>query len=268
MNAMRLERLEGSPQFRRPLRPPVVVTAAALLAVLLALGLRGSSHFGGAGPRSSMDYLIDAPSAHRVQSRETPAAEVFLVAARGLRDPNFTQSVVLLIHDEREGAFGLIINRPTEYTIADVLPDTAGMERHHLYLGGPVEMRRLLFLFRSDTGYGETRKALEGVFLGSDTGLLKRIIAEGRSEFHLYAGYSGWAPAQLDHELSRGDWHLMPADSSYVFSEDPGKVWSELIERVDIRSAAGRRGDAQRFSTVFAQGPIVMSPEEVSTVTE
>jgi putative transcriptional regulator len=267
---MQVEPLPGGSRFRLLLRQPVIVAAVALLAVLSVIGLRGTSHVGGAAPLPSANSCIDAPSAYRVQSRQIPTAELFLVAARGLRDPNFSQSVVLLIHDEREGAFGLIINRPTEYTVADVLPDMAGMERHHLYLGGPVEMRRLLFLFRSDTAYEEAQKAFDGVFLGSDAGLLKRIIAEGRSEFRLYAGYSGWAPGQLDYELSRGDWHLLPADSSYVFSEDPGKVWSELIEQVDIRSAVGPRGGAQgqRYSTVLAQGSIVMSPEEESTATE
>jgi putative transcriptional regulator len=169
--------------------------------------------------------------------RRHPAAGMFLVASRGLQDPNFARTAVLLLDCDWYGAVGLIVNRPTERTLAEVMPELPGLERHPLHFGGPVAVRRLLFLFRAEQPRDESRKVLEGVCLGSDELLLKRIIAEGESDFRLYAGHAGWAPGQLDYELARGDWLLAPAEKAYIFSREAEKVWPELIERVDLRLA-------------------------------
>jgi putative transcriptional regulator len=172
-----------------------------------------------------------------VQSLEQPQPGTFLIAARGMRDPNFAQTVILLIDYDAQGAFGLIINRPTPHTLAEIWPEIAGLEARSVYVGGPVFPNRLLFLLRSNEAPREMRRVIPGVHLGSDELTLKRIIATGEEEFRTYAGYSGWGSGQLDNEVAREDWHIVPAERRFIFAPDPGGVWDELIQRVDIQIA-------------------------------
>lgn len=162
---------------------------------------------------------------------------MFLVAARSLRDTNFAQTVVFLIDYDAGGAFGLIIDRPTPHTMAELWPEITGLEAHSVHFGGPVFPNRLLFLLRSSDTTEGMRRVLKGVYLGSDELVLKRIVAEGEEEFRVYAGYSGWAPGQLDNEVARGDWYIVPAETRFIFDPQPSEVWPELIQRVDIQVA-------------------------------
>jgi putative transcriptional regulator len=154
-----------------------------------------------------------------------------------MQDPNFAQTVVLLIDYDAQGAFGLIIDRPTRHTLAELWPEIAGLEVHRIYFGGPVFPNRLLFLLRSDDAPPEMRRVMRGVHLGSDELTLKRISAKGEEEFRTYAGYSGWGPGQLDSEIVRGDWHIVPGERRFIFDPKPDGVWDELIQRVDTRVA-------------------------------
>jgi putative transcriptional regulator len=197
---------------------------------------------------------------HLVQSQSQPRSGTFLVAARGMQDPNFAQTVVFLIEYDAQGAFGLIIDRPTRHTMAELWPEIAGLEAHSVHFGGPVFPNRLLFLFRSNDAPQGMRQVIPGVHLGSDELVLKRIIAKGEGEFRIYAGYSGWAPRQLNNEIARGDWHIIPAERRFIFDPQPAGVWEELIQRVDIQVVKRRTGvteitpeflDIERKNVVF-----------------
>jgi putative transcriptional regulator len=209
----------------------LAVVGPALLVVGIGLArgpeLRSVLRFPGA-PRFT---------ARQIQSLDSPRAGTFLVSARGMQDPNFAQSVVLLIDYDAEGAFGLIINRPTGHTLAELWPEITGLEEHPVYFGGPVFPNRLLYLLRSDAQREGMRQVIRGVHLGSDELVLKKIIAEAEDEFRTYAGYAGWAPGQLDAEVSRGDWHILPAERRFIFAAQPGGIWNELIQRVDTQVA-------------------------------
>ena len=221
-------------QSRRPSRMvliPVLSTALAVLTVWVGGVVdRGV----GEQPNPGLSRLSDE-SIRLVQSLDQPRGATFLIAARGMRDPNFAQTVVFLIDYDAQGAFGLIINRPTRHTLAELWPEIAGLETRSVYYGGPVFPNRLLFLLRSDDPAQDMRRVIPGVQLGSDELTLKRIIAEGKEDFRTYAGYSGWGPGQLDYEVTRGDWHIIPAEKRYVFDSQPAEVWDELIQRVDIQ---------------------------------
>jgi putative transcriptional regulator len=216
--------------------------ASAALPAAIFIGLLTIWIGGAANGRTEVPPVAEpGRSAARVlqpvQSLDRPESATFLVAARGMQDPNFAQTVVLVIDYDAQGAFGLIINRPTRHTLAEIWPEIAGLEAHSVFWGGPVFPNRLLFLLRSDDAPRDTRQVISGVHLGSDEPTLKRIIAKGEEEFRTYAGYSGWAPEQLDNEIARGDWHLVPAERRFIFDSQPAEVWDELIQRVDIQTA-------------------------------
>jgi putative transcriptional regulator len=209
--------------------PAVAVVIALTIWIGSAVGIGGEALPGCDPAQASIRVL------QPVQSRDRPQSGTFLVAARSMQDPNFAQTVVFVIDYDAQGAFGLIIDRPSRHTLAEIWPEINGLEAHPVYLGGPVFPNRLLFLLRSDDAPEGMRQVMPGVHLGSDELILKRIIARGEGEFRTYAGYSGWAPGQLDSEIARGDWHLFPGQRRFIFDPQPAEVWKELIQRVDIQ---------------------------------
>jgi putative transcriptional regulator len=160
---------------------------------------------------------------------------MFLVASRQLIDPNFSETVVLLVEYSTEGAVGLIINRPTDIRLSKILTDIRELRRRRdtVYVGGPVGRDQLLLLIKSGSKPDESYHVFKDVYICSDIDALRRITSgkNDAGDFRAYAGYSGWAPGQLEFEMTRGDWHLFPADMKSVFSKDPSEVYPRLIER-------------------------------------
>jgi putative transcriptional regulator len=166
-------------------------------------------------------------------ARAQPAAGQLLVAARGLADPNFERSVVLLVEHGAEGSLGLVINRPTGVPLSRLFPEERALQRQDgiLYAGGPVAAGRFLLLLRAPRRPEEARPVFADVYLGWAPAILRD--SRGVSEFRLYSGYAGWAPGQLESEIARGDWRLLPAETPLVFGEHPERVWEELTRRLD-----------------------------------
>ena len=156
----------------------------------------------------------------------------FLVAGEHLRDPNFAKTVVLLLNYGARGARGVIINRRSNVKLAAVFPRISGLHQRPdtVYIGGPVARNQLLILLRAD---GPTRRAehvVHDIYVSTDRQVLVDALNRAGS-VHVYAGYAGWAPGQLDREVARGDWHVLPADAETVFSKTPREVWQELIDK-------------------------------------
>jgi len=221
-------------QSRRPGRTVLIPVLSAAI-VVLTVWIWGVVDRGAGEQTNPVLRRSSGGSIRLVQSLDQPRGGTFLIAARGMRDPNFAQTVVFLIDYDVQGAFGLIIDRPTSHTLAELWPEIAGLEAHSVYFGGPVFPNRLLYLIRSNDAAQEMRRVIPGVHLGSDELTLKRIIAKGEEEFRTYAGYSGWGPGQLDYEIARGDWHVILAERRFIFAPRPAEVWEELIQRVDIQ---------------------------------
>jgi len=170
------------------------------------------------------------------------SAGVFLVASRNLGDPNFAETVVLIVrYDEDDGAMGIIINRPTDVPLSRVFRELkeAKGRTDPVYNGGPVEQGALLALLKSATGLHDAQKIFGDVYLVSSRDLLTKTLAAKAepSAFHAYLGYAGWAAGQLEHELALGGWQVLPADAGSVFHSEPDSVWPRLIKRTEMRVA-------------------------------
>src|SRR5262249_44250291 len=170
------------------------------------------------------------------------AADKFLVAGRALLDPNFAETVVLLVHYEEDGVVGLIINRRTKIPVARLfpeLPDSVKVRSDPLYTGGPVARTMALALLRSRARIEGAEPVLADVSLVSSRALLKKTMeaGSGPAMLRLYAGYSGWTAKQLQGEVELGGWHIFPGDGSMVFDPDPDSVWLRLIRRTEQRIA-------------------------------
>ncbi len=93
----------------------------------------------------------------------------------------------------------------------------------------------MLFLVRSDATPERAEHVVGNVYFSGDRRTLETLLAEDTppAQLHLYAGHAGWSAGQLDHELKRGDWHLVDADPQAVFAEDSDLLWHRLIERYE-----------------------------------
>ncbi len=172
---------------------------------------------------------------------ESDASAIFLVAKRDLADPNFRETVVLVTHPPRGAPFGVIINRPLGERLSDVFPDQPSLKgrKDVLYFGGPVARQGLVFLVRSAKPPQGVIMVLRDVFFTSDVELIEKLFQrkDPLAGLRIFAGYSGWAPGQLQAEIARGGWHVVPADAESVFDKDPARLWPELIERATARQA-------------------------------
>jgi len=162
----------------------------------------------------------------------SPARGRVLIATRALRDPRFSRTVILLVEFGDQGAVGVIINHPTRISLAAALPDieAAGVREDPVYRGGPVGRDHLLLLVRAPEPPENSSRVLDGLYLSASLDTLRQALGAGRT-FHAYAGYTGWAPGQLEGEIARGDWIVGEGDSAMVFEAAPQSLWPRLIER-------------------------------------
>jgi putative transcriptional regulator len=153
-----------------------------------------------------------------------------LIAGPGLVDPNFQRAVVLIVEHTDEGAFGLVLNRPSETTVSEAVDE---LDRYvdgddTLYIGGPVSQSALIVLAEFEDAQDAALVAFEDVgVLGEHDGGALPGTHRGRA----FAGHAGWGPGQLDSELSQGDWILEPANREDAFSERPLVLWESVLTR-------------------------------------
>ena len=156
----------------------------------------------------------------------------FLIASPSILDPNFHRAVVFVTAHSEEGAVGLILNRRTEATVAEAVPQlgqVAGLE-DPLFVGGPVNPEGVAVLAEFD----DPDEA--GVVVLEDVGFvaLDQALEEGPPDLHrtrVFAGVAGWGPEQLEDELERDDWIIEPAERDDIFTDDPDQLWSDLLRR-------------------------------------
>ena len=172
-----------------------------------------------------------------VSADPRPAQGKFLVATDVVQGELFAKTVVLLLHYDETGAFGLVVNRPTDVEPGEVLDEDGLTDyRGTLFWGGPVQMDSLRALLYTDDPPDEAEKIIDSVYLVAfedATGLSPTDPARLR----LYIGYAGWAPGQLDHELARGSWHILPATREQIFADKPRGLWKQLAPVEEQRAA-------------------------------
>lgn len=156
-----------------------------------------------------------------------------LVATPPLVDPNFDRTVVLLLEHGDEGSVGVVLNRPTEARVEDVLPEWRVLASPPavLFVGGPVSPAGLIALAR---GGGPTVEGWIPVLGGIGTVDLGRDpldLGVPIDDLRVFAGYAGWGPGQLDAELAQHAWFVVDALPSDPFGPDPDRLWQDVLRR-------------------------------------
>ena len=163
----------------------------------------------------------------------TSAAGVMLASAPDMLDPNFMHTVVLMCQHSPEGAFGLVVNRKSDYVAESLLPDESTLKGMNLpvYEGGPVGLDSLQFLHRLPSEAPDGIEVFPGLFLG---GKLDELVTVSRArplheDFRLFLGYSGWGAGQLEDELAGGSWLPVPPQMEAVFASDQEASWRKVV---------------------------------------
>ncbi len=160
---------------------------------------------------------------------------VFLVASPSLNDPNFRQTVVLVLEHGPEGTLGVILNRATEVLLSEALPGVRALKgtTHRLFAGGPVQPNIVLLLSRLKEPQPDMRPVFDSVYVGGNPDVLERLLRQAgpAARFRAFAGYAGWAPGQLGFEMLQGSWAVLPPEDN-LFEKDPASLWPDSITQL------------------------------------
>ncbi len=172
---------------------------------------------------------------------QQPARGKLLVATELVQGEVFARTVILLLHYDENGAMGIVVNRPTDIEPEELVDHVEAFSAYSgtLYWGGPVQMSSLRALLRTDAPPQGAEAIVGSVNLVHIDDTLMDPPADPAS-LRFFIGYAGWAAGQLDREMARGSWHVVPALEEHVFSEEPRELWKRLSPPREHRAAVPR----------------------------
>jgi putative transcriptional regulator len=207
------------------MKPVSLVRALRLLTTLAAL-VAPAALFGAAPPATS-----DPPQGRFLNGQ-------LLVATSDMRDPRFRETVILMVRHSKDGAMGLVINRPAgdqrlSRILQDLGDDGAGATGSvPIYVGGPVQPELGFILHTTDYRRAGIIDVTGDIAVTATREIVRDIAAgTGPRKFMLIFGYAGWGPGQLEGELARGSWYTAPLDLPLIFDLDRDRVWERAVER-------------------------------------
>jgi putative transcriptional regulator len=168
-----------------------------------------------------------------------PTIGRILVSEPFLLDAYFKRSVILLGEHGDEGTIGFILNKPTDLKLNDALEDFPPFDAP-LYFGGPVQTDTIHFLHTLGSRLEGSKELLPGIFWGGELETLKLLIDTGqvsKNDIRFFAGYSGWEPHQLDHELQGKNWLVSNCKKEFAFSIEPDELWGEVLRSMGSQYA-------------------------------
>lgn len=170
-----------------------------------------------------------------VEPKVRPRAGDLLIASIALSDGVFDQTVVLLLDHDESGSLGVILNKVSDLSLDEVLPQWADAvcDPKKLFVGGPVSPTGAICLASLHDAQSEPagwRRLFHQVgLLHLDTPV--EITQGAFQDLRIYAGYAGWDPAQLDSEVDRGAWHVVQAQYDDIFGQSYYDLWQRVLRR-------------------------------------
>jgi putative transcriptional regulator len=162
-----------------------------------------------------------------------------LLAMPQLEDPNFERSVVLMVEHSDEGSWGLIMNRPSDIPVSDILSSLgiswAGDPEAVVWSGGPVQPRTGWLVHRPvPGGTEETIEVTSGIALTTSPDRLRVLALEPPRQVRFLMGYSGWGSGQLETELASGAWVNAEATPDLIFETPAEEMWERALRSLGI----------------------------------
>lgn len=157
-----------------------------------------------------------------------------LVAIPRLPDSNFYRTVVLMLHHDDEGAFGVILNRPSDISLSEVWNQLTGCPceaNRPINLGGPVEGPLIALHSRQECA---ENTIIPGVFLATQKDNLNDLVRFNDDSLRIYSGYSGWGKNQLEGEIEAGGWLTTKANADFIFGTHDD-LWQSVADSIGQR---------------------------------
>ncbi len=176
----------------------------------------------------------------------------FLVAMPSLEDENFSHTVSLLCEHSDSGAIGLVINRPTDLKLSEMM-DQMGLEHDGVdagtivYWGGPVQPERGFVIHRDPGGWESCMPLGQSLYITTSRDILRAIgKGEGPQQYFVVLGYAGWGAGQLESEILHNAWLNAPLDEQILFRTPARERWQAATKLlgVDVTQLAGDAGHA------------------------
>jgi putative transcriptional regulator len=162
-----------------------------------------------------------------------------LIAGADMDDPNFARTVSVLVEHGDQGALGLVLNRPTEISVAQAwrqVSQTSCTYDGRLHQGGPCQGPLMILHTDADRSQIEV---VPGLYFTADAEDVASLLERPDGQLRCFAGYAGWAAQQLEHELDRASWIVRAATVGDVFDAPPGeRHWLSLLSRINPAQAA------------------------------
>lgn len=168
----------------------------------------------------------------------------FLIAMPAMADPYFAKTLTYICEHNEQGALGIVVNRPIEMTLQalfeqiEIPVSTSDMVSSPVYFGGPVQMDRGFVLHEPLGEWQSTLAVNDAVGLTTSKDILQAVArGDGPGRFFVTLGYAGWAPGQLEHELSLNAWLTVPASTSLIFDLPVEERFAAAMELLGIDPA-------------------------------
>lgn len=168
----------------------------------------------------------------------------FLIAMPGMADPIFAKTVTYLCQHNPEGALGIIVNRPSDLTLGEVMEQMnievhqSRVEQMRVYFGGPVHRERGFVLHEPGGQWDSTMPVSESISLTTSRDILEAIgSGEGPARVLVALGYAGWAQGQLEKEIIENSWLNVPVDLSILFDRPANHRWKAAAESMGVNIA-------------------------------
>jgi len=165
----------------------------------------------------------------------------FLIAMPGMADPFFAKTVTYLCQHTAEGALGIIINRPSELTLGDIMRQMdidlgeAEVGKMPIFFGGPVQPERGFVLHEPIGHWDSTLQVAPGISLTTSRDILEAIsVGKGPRKALVALGYAGWGKGQLEREMVDNAWLSAPAANSILFDYPSAQRWKAAAELMGI----------------------------------
>lgn len=160
-----------------------------------------------------------------------------LIASPQMRDRHFERTVVLVWHYDADGAIGVVVNRPVEHRLEDVLEIEGDLDLVSsdvpVVWGGPVESRSGTVVTRGPLGPNEGIQLPSGIAVTHSQDALVRLLVD-RAPLMLCLGYAGWSPGQLDREIELGGWLCTDCDPAIVFDTPPEERYDKALATLGL----------------------------------
>jgi putative transcriptional regulator len=188
-----------------------------------------------------------------IMNESTYLTNQFLIAMPGLMDPNFYQTVTYISEHTEAGALGIVINRPLNLTLGELLehlrisPNRPEITSMPVYYGGPVQPEQGFVIHMPLGEWGSTLRVTDTIGITTSLDILQALArGEGPDKTLVALGYAGWGQGQLEREIAENAWLSGPIDPVIMFQTPSEKRWSAAaaLLGIDLNLLSAEAGHA------------------------